>query len=496
MIANPGDAANTAAAPATANGAGDQAPPGTGTNGGAGARGIHAFLGGEHASGVVHSASRRQKAAPPESKIIQHNGQPLTVFTGTHAVEVREWVYIVAVKDNGTKTYQCARCSWQRTCKIGDVINHLMRISGTGVKICSRTPTSDMADVLERFIRTTPAASGALAKASKTAAVGMTPSVLTQGFSAQETARARVDSAIATLVSVHDMSWNAFDSRNPLWCEVVRAIQAAPSYTPPPRDVLSNHAAPVGGARSGGLYLAHEGILIDRRNIIKSVSGQSGVLGSGGTLASDGVKVSTRRASMLNTSLVTPKGVLPVQSTDATGKKKDGNFLSKDLAAGIEKLGFVTDISRSKSDGSVVIKKSSSVVKVVILDRGGGCESALRLLEEKFRVLGDTCKGHGADLLIEDLARPFKLHIKQCHQLIIFIISHDAVYGIFSKYEGVRSLNLPAETRFATEVICLRSLLGDKSQIKQLFVDKQFEDWCKAQKDAKIRTKVCGATAS
>ena len=78
------------------------------------------------------------------------------------------------------------------------------------------------------------------------------------------------------------------------------------------------------------------------------------------------------------------------------------------------KLGFVTDISRSKSDGAVVIKKSSSVVKIVILDRGGGCESALRLLEEKFRVLGDTCKGHGADLLIEDLARPFKLHIKQC----------------------------------------------------------------------------------
>ena len=60
MIADPGDAANTAAAPATANGAGDEAPTGTGTNGGAGARGIQAFLGGEDASGVVHSAGGRR----------------------------------------------------------------------------------------------------------------------------------------------------------------------------------------------------------------------------------------------------------------------------------------------------------------------------------------------------------------------------------------------------------------------------------------------------
>ena len=48
-------------------------------------------------------------------------------------------------------------------------------------------------------------------------------------------------------------------------------------------------------------------------------------------------------------------------------------------------------------------------------------------------MLADTCKGHGADLLIEDWAKPFKSHLKDCHELTIFIITHDTPFGIFRK---------------------------------------------------------------
>ena len=34
----------------------------------------------------------------------------------------------------------------------------------------------------------------------------------------------------------------------------------------------------------------------------------------------------------------------------------------------------------------------SSVIKVVILDRGGGCVNALALLEREWAIAGDTCK--------------------------------------------------------------------------------------------------------
>ena len=56
--------------------------------------------------------------------------------------------------------------------------------------------------------------------------------------------------------------------------------------------------------------------------------------------------------------------------------------------------------------------------------------------------------------------------------MIIFIITHDAIYGIFTSYDGVKALLIPAETRFATEVICVGSLLNDKGEVKKLFIDK------------------------
>ena len=47
--------------------------------------------------------------------------------------------------------------------------------------------------------------------------------------------------------------------------------------------------------------------------------------------------------------------------------------------------------------------------------------------------------------------------------MIIFIVSHDVVMGIFAK-SGARALLMPAGTRFATEVICLGSLRKDKQE--------------------------------
>ena len=124
---------------------------------------------------------------------------------------------------------------------------------------------------------------------------------------------------------------------------------------------------------------------------------------------------------------------------------------------------------------------------------GGGCVNALKLAEEVWALLADACKGHLSDLYIEDLAKPFKAHLKTVHELIIFIVAHDFVYGLFISYEGVRALSIPADTRFATEIICARSLLTDKEQVQKLFVDSQFDVWMGKQ-DAAARTKVSGSS--
>ena len=89
----------------------------------------------------------------------------------------------------------------------------------------------------------------------------------------------------------------------------------------------------------------------------------------------------------------------------------------------------------------------------------------MTLLEESMVILADTCKGHGADLVIEDWAKPFKKHLKSVHSLILFIINHGDIYAIFISFADVLALLLPAETRFATEIICARSLQKDKEQV-------------------------------
>eukprot|EP00966_Prymnesium_polylepis_P255172 5895462-Prymnesium_polylepis.1 len=55
-------------------------------------------------------------------------------------------------------------------------------------------------------------------------------------------------------------------------------------------------------------------------------------------------------------------------------------------------------------------KRVSSVAKILILDRGGGCVNALKLVEQEWVIAADTCKTHGADLLVEDCGKPFTTH--------------------------------------------------------------------------------------
>lgn len=155
---------------------------------------------------------------------------------------------------------------------------------------------------------------------------------------------------------------------------------------------------------------------------------------------SDGAKLSSRKRGMLNSALVTWKGVIFLQQTDGTGKTKDGEYLRDDYISAIKKAGPVTVITK-EINGATVSKLKSSIVKVVITDRGGGCARALKLMEEAMVLLADTCKGHGADLLIEDWGKPFKVHLKKVHALILFVLNHSTLYGLFAAYAAVSPIS-------------------------------------------------------
>eukprot|EP00966_Prymnesium_polylepis_P096834 2243536-Prymnesium_polylepis.1 len=80
--------------------------------------------------------------------------------------------------------------------------------------------------------------------------------------------------------------------------------KAGPSWSAPKREILSC-AEPRGEeARPGGLYLALKEKDKDKERILTAAAKE------GGTLVSDGAKLSSRKRGMLNSALVTHKGGL------------------------------------------------------------------------------------------------------------------------------------------------------------------------------------------
>ena len=207
-------------------------------------------------------------------------------------------------------------------------------------------------------------------------AAGKTPNIASaMGSTASRLAIA--DEAIASWVVAHDVPWNAVDSRDALWKLVCAAVAACPEYKPAERAVMSSFQRPeTEGTRVGGLCLARETVTRERGTILKAAKAH------GGTLVSDGAKLKGKRRGMLNSALASKDGVIFLQSTDATGKIKNGEFLSDDLSAACEAAGPFTVLTITLPTGAVETKKKSDVVFLVVTDRGGGCPRALRLLEK------------------------------------------------------------------------------------------------------------------
>ena len=92
------------------------------------------------------------------------------------------------------------------------------------------------------------------------------------------------------------------------------------------------------------------------------------------------------------------------------GHTKNGEFLRDDYISAIEKAGPLREVKKMLPSGTILTKKKSDICKVIVTDRGGGCQRALTLIEEALVILADTCKGHGADLLIEDCGQSRSRH--------------------------------------------------------------------------------------
>ena len=83
------------------------------------------------------------------------------------------------------------------------------------------------------------------------------------------------------------------------------------------------------------------------------------------------------------------------------------------------------------------------------------------------------CAAHCLDLLLEDWAQQdwMKNVIKKAQLIYVFIKNHHASQAIFQRLSPDLSINVPTETRFATNFIMIDHLIQVHNASKRMVVD-------------------------
>ena len=235
---------------------------------------------------------------------------------------------------------------------------------------------------------------------------------------------------------------------------MLRKVSSSGSqYIPPkPHDFGLNSSRPgsIGGL---GRVLSSE---LDRCRVLKSNLLQS-ISHVGGTICNDGAK--WRKRSVINSTLMTSHGPFFAQSTDATGRFKDANYLLTDIKSAISSVG-------------------EENVFIVALD--GACKKTLKLIwndPQMTKIFPRRCSTHGCNLLVADIGKHFKWEIAMCVRLVKFVCNHDRIFAILLEMEGSLQLLGAVETRFASQIYSSERILADKDYIKTLFYDPRLLDY-------------------
>ena len=284
---------------------------------------------------LVGAAGRERPKKQKETTTVNFQGRECEIIKGSTAAEDDEYIWIIGMK-SGNKHYLCRLCGYDFHGHDSRIIAHYLRISGEGAKPCTRSIGQRYKDTLERARELKQAGKRA---AASDRAVGRTPAMDAPNvMSSVQKKMGDVDKALVEWSVLHDIPEAALDGRSSAFNKVIQALLAAgPSYSLPAHaEVLFKPSAPTEGSRPGGLYLACGTMEREKAAVL------DGAAETGGTLVSDGAKLSTRKRGMINTALQLPKGLSYVQQTDATGQVKNAAFLAKDLGCALEKCGDIT----------------------------------------------------------------------------------------------------------------------------------------------------------
>ncbi|XP_038692977.1 uncharacterized protein LOC119990910 isoform X2 [Tripterygium wilfordii] len=130
----------------------------------------------------------------------------------------------------------------------------------------------------------------------------------------------------------------------------------------------------------------------------------------------------------------------------------------------------------------------------VVTDNASNNMAAASLMEKKRpNLFWTSCAAHTVNLMLEAIGKlpRFKSAIDKARALTIFIYAHHSTLSMMRKMTKKRDIVRPGVTRFATNYLCLQSLVEKKEQLRHMFTS---EEWARNSHSKSAKGKLAYAT--
>ena len=222
---------------------------------------------------------------------------------------------------------------------------------------------------------------------------------------------------------------------------------------------------------------------------LKKIELLRGVDEIGGTLVHDGAKHHKR--NVLNAALMTHKGPLFVQATDASGVYKNAEYLADDVMRACSTLGW-RNVFLVAMDGATVCIRCLAILQqtanppmdVEQMPFYGGLNDARQkeVMAGLRRIFTQRCATHAGDLVANDIGKHFLEAIRWSVKLVVFLSQHDFIYTMMLQMPGHHALVMAVETRFAKQIYSTEHLIKDMATIKAVLNGGEVAAWLEHQR--------------
>lgn len=165
-----------------------------------------------------------------------------------------------------------------------------------------------------------------------------------------------------------------------------------------------------------------------------------------------------RSKSLLVLSVASPKGTHYVKSVDISSHADDAFYLFELLDSVIMEVGV------------------ENVIQVITDCSTNFAATGVVLLKKYPSLFWSPCASYCIEKMLEDISKQewVSTVLEEARTISCYIYSNSWILGMAKKFTGGRDLSRPKLTRFVTHFLCLRSILIQEDNLKQMFTHP---DW-------------------